>query len=243
MRGRRRGGRYPHGLGNAGEQLAGGVGQGEPQRVGQPSPNKPFRDGVGATRADEVTCGSGLRMACGELVQDACLMTSLTAGEPTHVDPASMPVLNHLDFLCRVVLPGEATGGSFSVIEERAQLGSMTPRHVHGREAETFIVLDGALEGWCEGQVRLVEAGQLIYLPPNREHAYRVASDSAHYYVLITPAGFETFFQATGTVLDQAFEGELPVPGPVPPERVGELQAVLTPLGATVTGPPPFAVY
>jgi hypothetical protein len=55
-----------------------------------------------------------------------------------------------------------------------------------------------------------------------------VASDSAHYYVLITPAGFETFFQATGTVLDQPFEGELPVPGPVPPERVGELQAVLT---------------
>jgi quercetin dioxygenase-like cupin family protein len=64
----------------------------------------------------------------------------------------------------------------------------MTPRHVHAREAETFIVLDGAPEGWCEGQVRLVEAGQLIRLPANREHAYRVASDRAHYYVLITPA-------------------------------------------------------
>jgi hypothetical protein len=41
----------------------------------------------------------------------------------------------------------------------------------------------------------------------------------------------------TGTVLDQPFEGEVPVPGPVPPEKVGELQVVLTPPGTTVTGP------
>jgi hypothetical protein len=55
-----------------------------------------------------------------------------------------------------------------------------------------------------------------------------------------TSATSTSCFPATGTVLDQPFEGERPVPGPVPPERVGELQAVLTPLGATVTGPPPF---
>jgi hypothetical protein len=36
-------------------------------------------------------------------------------------------------------------------------------------------------------------------------------------------------------VLDQPFEGKLPVPGPVPQEKVGELQVVLTPLGTTVT--------
>ena len=116
----------------------------------------------------------------------------------------------------------------------------MTPRHVHAREAETFIVLDGALEGWCEGQVSLIEAGQLIHLPANREHAYRVASDRAHYYLLLTPAGLETFFRATGTVFDQPFEGELPMPGPMLPEKISELVAVLTPLGASVTGPPPF---
>jgi hypothetical protein len=116
----------------------------------------------------------------------------------------------------------------------------MTPRHVHAREAETFIVLDGALEEWYEGQLSLVEAGQVIHLPPNREHAYRVASDRAHYYLLLTPAGLETFFLETGTVLDQPFEGELPIPGPVSQKKVNELVAVLTPLGASITGPPPF---
>jgi quercetin dioxygenase-like cupin family protein len=166
-------------------------------------------------------------------------LTNLTTGTPVHA-PDGAPVLDHIDMLCRVVLSGEDTGGAYSIVEERARLGAMTPRHVHSREAETFMVLDGALEGWCEGRSTLVEAGTMIHLPAGLEHAFRIASDSAHFYTLITPAGFESFFPATGRVLAQPFEGELPVPGPVPPEAVAQLQEVLTPLGVTITGPPPF---
>ena len=61
-------------------------------------------------------------MVSSERVQQACLMTNLTTGEPTHVDPASVPVLNHLDFLCLMLLPGEAMAGSISVIEQRARM-------------------------------------------------------------------------------------------------------------------------
>jgi hypothetical protein len=71
--------------------------------------------------------------------------------------------------------------------------------------------------------IRRGEPDQLIHLPANREHAYRVASDRAHYYLLLTPSGLETFFQGTGTVLDQPFEGDLPIPGPVSQEKVSEL--------------------
>lgn len=168
-------------------------------------------------------------------------MTNLTLSGATYVDPSSLPVIDHLDMLCRVVLGGDDTDGAFSIVEERARLGCMTPRHVHGRESETFIVLDGALEGWFEGSTQLVEAGQLIHLPAGREHAFRIASDTAHFYTLISPAGFESFFPASGRVLAQPFEGELPLPGPVPPEGVAALQQALTPLGCTIVGPPPFA--
>jgi quercetin dioxygenase-like cupin family protein len=169
-------------------------------------------------------------------------LTNLTTSGATHVDAATLPVINHLDFLCRVVVSGEATGGAFSIVEERARLGCMTPRHIHDREAETFIVLDGALEGWFEGSTTLVEAGSLMHLPAGREHAFRIASASAHFYTLITPAGFETFFPDSGRPLAQSFDGELPIPGPVPPEAAAALQAVLTPLGCTIVGPPPFEV-
>jgi len=70
-----------------------------------------------------------------------------------------------------------------------------------------------------------VVAGPLIHLPAGREHAFWVMPDRAHSYVLIAPAGFETFFPATGTVLDQPFEGELPVWDRCPPS---ELQAAHT---------------
>jgi quercetin dioxygenase-like cupin family protein len=100
-----------------------------------------------------------------------------------------------------------ASSVSRLMIEQRARLGMHDPRHAHAREAETFIVMDDALEGWCEGQVRLVEPGQLIHLPVNREHAHRVVSDRAHYYLLLTPAGLEAFFLATGPVIDQPFRG------------------------------------
>jgi quercetin dioxygenase-like cupin family protein len=167
-------------------------------------------------------------------------MTSLAGVEPRHVDAAGVPAVDHLNFLCRTMLAGDATGGAFSLVEERGRIGCMTPRHVHAREAETFVVLDGALEGWCEGNLLLVEAGSLLHLPAQREHAFRIASETAHFYTIITPAGFESFFTATGAPVGEAFRGELPLPGPVPPEAVAVLEEVLSPLGCTITGPPPF---
>ncbi len=165
----------------------------------------------------------------------------MTGLEPSAVlAPGNIPVFDHVNMLCRIVLTGEQTGGAVSLVEERAALGAMTPAHRHGREAETFVVLDGALEGWCEGRTSVVEAGSLIHLPAGKEHAFRVVSAKAHFYALITPAGFESFFRESGTRLSQAFEGELPVPAPLPPEAVARLQAILDPLGCTITGPPPF---
>lgn len=167
-------------------------------------------------------------------------MTSLTTTAPHHVDAADVPVLDHLGFLCRILLAGEHTGGTFSLVEDRGRLGCMTPRHVHQREAETFVVLDGALEGWCEGETSVVEAGSVLHLPAGREHAFRVLSSTAHFYNLITPAGFEAFFAATGSPAGVPFDGELPVVGPVPPEAIAALQSVVEPYGCTLTGPPPF---
>lgn len=164
-------------------------------------------------------------------------MTSL---EPTLTRPDDVAVLDHLDFLCRVVLRGEDTAGTLAVVEERGRLGCQSPRHVHDREAETFLVLDGALEGWCEGVSHLVEAGSVLHLPPAREHAFRVVSAEARFLVLVTPAGFENFFEETGRVVQQPFEGPLPTPGPVPPEAVERLVAALVPYACTLTGPPPF---
>jgi quercetin dioxygenase-like cupin family protein len=171
---------------------------------------------------------------------NVCPVTTFSAS-PTVRDPVEVPVLDHLDMLCRVLLRGEDTGGSFAIVEERARFGAGTPLHVHEREAETFIVLDGALEGWCEGSNSRVEAGSMIHLPAGLEHAFRIASGSAHFYSLITPAGFESFFDAVGRPWAGPFDGDLPVPAPPSPEAIGVLAATLSPLGVTITGAAPFS--
>ena len=156
------------------------------------------------------------------------------------VDASTLPVLNHLDFLVRIVLPGDSVQGAFSIVEERGRFGCMTPRHIHTRETETFVVLEGALEGWFEGESVRVERGGVLHLPAGHEHAFRVVSETAHFYSIITPGGFEDFFTSSGRVLAQSFDAELPVPSGMNPQRISQLQEMLTPLGCTIVGPPPF---
>jgi hypothetical protein len=96
----------------------------------------------------------------------------------------------------------EATAGSFSVIEHRARLGCMTPRTCTFARRRRHRV-GSCARGVVRGPVGLVEAGQLIHLPADRDHAYPVASARARYHLLFTPAGFERYLQATGTALDQ----------------------------------------
>lgn len=170
-------------------------------------------------------------------------MTQFTHALAPHLgDAATRQVYDHLGALCRIVLDGRATGGALSVVEERARQHYMTPRHLHEREAETFVVLDGELEGWAAGDVQRVAAGNLIHLPAGIEHAFRVTSPTAHFLTLVTPAGFEEFFVRSGVPLSEPFDGELPWPGPLSAEQGARLQEILAPLGCSLTGPPPFDV-
>ncbi len=145
---------------------------------------------------------------------------------------------DHLGLRLRVRLTGEDTAGSLALIEHVGKQGAGSPLHRHTREAETFVVLDGALDGWSDGEHTDVSAGDSLYLPTGTEHAYRIRSDTARFLLLLTPAGFDRFFMTDGTPSDPGSELP-PVPGPPPPEAVERLAQVLSEYGVTITGPPP----
>ena len=54
---------------------------------------------------------------------------------------------DHLGLRLRMRLTGHDTAGSLALIEHVGRRGTGTPVHRHTREAETFIVLDGDLDG------------------------------------------------------------------------------------------------
>jgi quercetin dioxygenase-like cupin family protein len=137
-------------------------------------------------------------------------------------------------------LSGQDTSGSFALIEQAGRGGTGSPLHRHTREAETFFVLEGELDGWSDGQHVVVSAGESLYLPAGGEHGFGVRSDTVQFLLLITPAGLERFFVSDGTP-DDPNTPLPPVPGPLSPEAMERLVETLSTYGITITGPAPTA--
>lgn len=143
-------------------------------------------------------------------------------------------------FRYRIHLSGRDTSGSFALIEQAGRAGAGSPLHRHTREAETFFVLDGDLDGWSDGEHMVVSAGDTLHLPAGSEHAFRVRSDTIRFLLLLSPAGLERFFISQGEPSD-ADTPLPPLPGPPPPEVMERLVQTLSQYGVTITGPAPTA--
>jgi len=95
--------------------------------------------------------------------------------------------------VCRI--SGGQTDGAYAVVEETTPPGGGVPLHVHGREDEVFIVLEGRYEVACGGEVHVLDPGAVAHLPKGIAHGFRNAGDrEGRLLVTIVPAGFERFF-------------------------------------------------
>jgi quercetin dioxygenase-like cupin family protein len=92
-------------------------------------------------------------------------------------------------------LNGEDTGGSVSIVEHPFEIGALVPPHIHTREDEYSIVLEGEI-GFRSGDREVVlGAGGYITKPRNEMHAmWNAGSTPARMIEVISPAGFERFF-------------------------------------------------
>lgn len=127
------------------------------------------------------------------------------------------------------------TGGSYSVLEQVLPGGMATPLHVHAREDETFVVLEGAVTVVRGDETLDATAGEVVRLPRGIPHAFRVDSERARIIDVVTPGGHEEFFRRAGEpagVLDL-----IPVEGPPDMERMA---AAARTTGLEILGPPPF---
>jgi quercetin dioxygenase-like cupin family protein len=85
---------------------------------------------------------------------------------------------------------GDDTGGAFDLVLSNMRKGTEPPPHVHARENEFFYVLAGTLSVYVESDVFQVEAGECMFLPNNKPHAFIIGSPEICMLVLITPGGF-----------------------------------------------------
>ena len=72
-----------------------------------------------------------------------------------------------------VVLDGAITGGQLTVIDAHGHRGDASPVHVHTRDDEAFLLLDGRMTVWIGDQRWQLQPGGVVFLPRNIPHAVR----------------------------------------------------------------------
>jgi quercetin dioxygenase-like cupin family protein len=93
---------------------------------------------------------------------------------------------------------GSHTAGTFGAIELRARKGFGSPLHVHERDDEIFVVLEGDVRFQLGEAVTEATTGSLVYGPREVGHAFRVDSPEARLLLIFGPAGTEGFFREAG---------------------------------------------
>lgn len=123
----------------------------------------------------------------------------------------------------------ERTGGAYSLFEVVSPAGGGVPLHAHRREDEAFYLLDGELLVQAGDRRFRTAAGAFVQFPKGTPHAYAtVGGRPARLLVIVSPGGYERFFEAMSRV---------PVPAGGPPD-FGRVMAVAAEFEVDVLGPP-----
>jgi mannose-6-phosphate isomerase-like protein (cupin superfamily) len=99
---------------------------------------------------------------------------------------------------------GRDTDGIVSAVESHDVPGGGPPPHIHSREDETFQVIEGEYDFTVGGKSFLANKGTTIFAPRGIPHTYRYLGQvPGRLMCVITPAGFEGFFEAVGALTPQ----------------------------------------
>jgi quercetin dioxygenase-like cupin family protein len=131
-----------------------------------------------------------------------------------------------------VLVDAEQSHGRLGVWESEEPRGTALPLHVHQREDEQVVVLDGEILVRVGDRTHRLSAGATLALPRGVPHAHRVTAPQARLLTVAVPGGFERLFTELGVPAE---------PGSVPPPPPDDatLAAATGRLGVQRLGPPP----
>ena len=121
--------------------------------------------------------------------------------------------------------------GRLGVWESEEPHGTALPLHVHTREDEQVVLLEGTIGFLVADRVHQLLAGDTFALPRGVPHAHVVTSQNARALTVAIPGGFEQLFLDLGVT---ALPGTSP-----PPFDTGALAHAVAALGVQIVGPPP----
>jgi quercetin dioxygenase-like cupin family protein len=119
----------------------------------------------------------------------------------------------------------EQSGGTLGAFETVTAPGEGPPLHVHPEMDEILYVLEGRFRFKLEGDLEEAAPGAFVFIPRGVVHTWQCVGDApGRFLCIVTPAGFERFFE----VFAQA--GDLP--------RADAFRTLGLEVGMEVIGPP-----
>jgi mannose-6-phosphate isomerase-like protein (cupin superfamily) len=94
----------------------------------------------------------------------------------------------------RTILGTAQTGGTMSIIYGEADPFNGPPAHVHDREDEIFVVLEGEITFEVAGERFSRGPMGTAFVPRGTPHSFMTGAQGALCLTVLTPGGFEGFF-------------------------------------------------
>lgn len=108
--------------------------------------------------------------------------------------------------LMRIRARAADTGGALGLVEGSFYEGFGPPLHVHHREDEGMLVLEGEIRFRQGDREFTAGPGALVWGPRDVPHSFKVQSPHARALVIVSPGGFEEMFVAGGVPQTESSE-------------------------------------
>jgi quercetin dioxygenase-like cupin family protein len=131
----------------------------------------------------------------------------------------------------RVILDAGATDDRLAMLRSSMRGGAASPVHVHDREDETVLLLEGAGIVWAGDRRWELKSGDTAFLPRGVPHTYLFTSETVDMITVCNPAGMEEFFRAAGWDLENPLPDDWSV-------DIEALESAAQACGQRVLGPP-----
>jgi mannose-6-phosphate isomerase-like protein (cupin superfamily) len=125
------------------------------------------------------------------------------SGGPRIIGPTDGKAVDLGSIGARMMAWTEETGGTFSLVEHPMPPRRLAaPLHKHSREDEYSFVVKGRMGAQLGDDVVYAEVGDLVFKPREQWHTFWNAGDEpCRILEIISPGGFEHFFDELGTLV------------------------------------------
>ncbi|PAY16805.1 cupin [Rhodopirellula sp. SM50] len=111
----------------------------------------------------------------------------------------------------RFLATGKETDGKYTTFEAIVPPGSGPPPHLHSREEESFLVLEGEMTFQLGDERFVAGEGTFLNMPVGSLHCFKNESDkTARLLISLAPAGLEEMFFEVGQPLSDEAQSAPP---------------------------------